>query len=261
MKKLARAVQFVLVLGILLAALGAAYAVLRAIYAGLGAVYEGRGALYEGLKGIYNFFASLPPDTWKPVLLVGLPGLAALLVALYQKYAERKKDIELKLRDEKVKTYTALLELVFDFFKASKKKRVDPEGENPTEEAELHEMQMRFMDVSRMLLMWGSADLVRRYADWRNLSNRPKKPSVTEVMSGLGGLVLQLRKDMGHKDKKLSYETLLSLFINDIDKLRGNTAPSAQQPAPSAQPPVSHLPNHVAMEAETAIRSPQLKSE
>jgi hypothetical protein len=237
MKKLARAAQFIFGLTIFLAMLG---------------------AIYVALKGAYGFLASistsLSTDTWKAVLLASIPGLVGLFVALYQKYADRKKDIEFKLRDEKVKTYTALLELVFGFFKAAKGKNADAKKSKPSEEAELsHELEMQFMDVSRMLVMWGSDDLIRRYSDWRLLSARTEKPSVADVMGGLGRLILQLRKDMGHKDKNLPYETLLSLFINDIDKLKDGAIQSSQSP-------VNHLPNQESSETETSARSQRLKS-
>ncbi len=67
-------------------------------------------------------------------------------------------------------------------------------------------------ELSKDLIIYGSDDVIRAFQKWVETGRRGEV-SVRQF----GKLVVAIRKDMGNKRTKITYEEVLRQFINDYD--------------------------------------------
>ncbi|MCM3541329.1 hypothetical protein [Priestia endophytica] len=166
--------------------------------------------VFRFLLWIYNQVLSIDPRI-SAALITGLLAIVATsLTITIPKYLEKKMEIEEHLRDKKSDTYKELVEFLFTILMGTKM------GKTLTDK-DIVEIMSSFTEN---LILWGSEDVIKRYKDYRtHFATREIGVKTTmreiEIMEGL---LLAIRKDMGHKNKKLVRGDILSLFINDLEK-------------------------------------------
>jgi len=135
-------------------------------------------------------------------------GLAAVSVGLATKFYEQKMTIQKELREKKVPVYEQVLNFLF---------RVIMSGKPGKEFAE-DEMVAEFGEITKKLIIWGSDDVTGVYQQFREACL--STPANTTLMIKLtGGIMLAIRKDLGHANKGITEKKILSLFINDVGSL------------------------------------------
>ena len=86
------------------------------------------------------------------------------------------------------------------------------------------ENHMKFIGCyTEKLTIWGSDGVMK---EWRNLRMGAVSRGEGEVSNAEGAqmlfryesLLLEIRKDLGHKNHGFKRGTLLGLFVNDVDK-------------------------------------------
>lgn len=166
-----------------------------------------------GIKWVVDQLAGIESETLKIVIPASATILVGFLGVLVQKHAEKRKEIEMKLREEKVKVYNALMVLMFDLMKQSKASK---QGYNQSaKEAEFEE---HFIETTRQLLMWASDGVVSKYYAFR--ASAQAAPAMPPILLGsLGELLLEIRRDLGHNNRGVSANELLSFFITDAEQL------------------------------------------
>lgn len=185
----------------------------------------GKGQLWKGflLLGLL-VLGSLFVIRW---LIGGLAGLDARLSAglitasatvvvavvsvLVSKHLEVKTSIRAQLREKKEPIYKELIDFIFDITFAQKLGK-----EVPAEE----EMIEFLAGTTRDLVIWGSPEVVKAFADFKRVSQLyAGAPELTRhLMLGVEDLFKAIRKDLGHGDLRLQRGDILKLYINDVDE-------------------------------------------
>lgn len=174
----------------------------------IGAIIYGT---FKTLVWIYNEILSVDPRV-SAALITGLIAIIGTTLSItIPRHFEKKKEIEQHLRERKSETYKELVELLFRILMGSKM------GETLSEK----EIIKRMSKITENLILWGSEDVIMSYKAYRTyfLDRKSGDTFTLESIDIMEGLMLSIRKDMGHKNKNLQQGDILSLFINDIDQV------------------------------------------
>ena len=145
------------------------------------------------------------------VLVALIAGTVTITGYFITRYLEKRKLIEQQIREQKIPVYEEFMEFFFKLFKNTKdKKNIDSK-----------ELEDFFWKMHEKSILWLSDKTFKSYINWKNTSSKfadLKNKSQEENMEMLllfEQLLLDFRKDIGHKNKNLESGDLLSLFIND----------------------------------------------
>ena len=128
---------------------------------------------------------------------------------------EKRNDERRSLRGKKEEVYKELIEF---FFKVIASEKL---GKKPPNEQDIN---LFMNDFTQKLIIWGSDKVVNSFIIFRNRSLSGIKPE--RVLFLFEALLLEIRKDFGHKNKGIKQGDILSLFITDIDKYRNESPDS-----------------------------------
>lgn len=176
----------------------------------LGLIFYG---VFKLLSWFYNQILSVDPRI-SAALVTGLLAIVATsLTITIPKYLEKKMEVEEHLREKKSETYKELVELLFKILMGNKT------GE-ALEEKEVIKTMSKFTEN---LILWGSEEVIKAYKDFRIyfMNRKPGDKLTLDAINIMENLLFAIRKDMGHKNKHLKQGDILSLFINDLDKVLG----------------------------------------
>jgi len=73
-----------------------------------------------------------------------------------------------------------------------------------------------FANYTEKLTVWGSDGVVKAYRSLRMASFTDAAPAQSLFL--YENLLMEIRRDLGHKNKGFQRGTLLGLFVNDIDQ-------------------------------------------
>lgn len=154
----------------------------------------------------------------------------SVISAIIAKRLEARAAIRQELRTKKVPVYKEIISTLFRFFMAEKI------GEPAMTQQELAKF---FLTTTEKLTIWGSDEVVRAYRELRGSFAGSVNP--VQGLLLLEGLMVAIRKDLGHSNAKFAKGTLLGLFVNDIDQVLSG-ALSAPRQIPGRHPrPSCHL--------------------
>lgn len=124
------------------------------------------------------------------------------LLNSYLAYKHREREY---LRSHREDTYR---QLISAFVKVLKRPKIGAEYSQD-------EMLDDIFTFTENLMLWGSADAIKLWSEWRIKAG--DNPDPMELMLGQEQIIMQLRKDVGQK-KKLPQGSILKLFINDFNE-------------------------------------------
>ncbi|MEC0126529.1 hypothetical protein [Paenibacillus pabuli] len=160
---------------------------------------------------ITKLFMSIEKELAAAIVATTGTILVSVFSVIYTKYLEKKRKIEQELRDKKLPMYELFVNYWFDLM--YKKKLT---GEPMTEQ----EMVAFFKEFTQGLLVWGSDGVISKWSDFRVKMVSNREGFNENFFFEFEELLLEIRKDTGHKNLKISRGDLLGLFINDIDKYK-----------------------------------------
>lgn len=137
-----------------------------------------------------------------------------ILIALLGALITFSGNLQIQIRNEqkpkKTEIYDQVINFFFDSILATKL------GREPKREEELVK---GFADMTPDLILWASDDVLNLYIEFRliassNIQDSPNKPILL-----FGQLLLAMRKDLGHQNKKIDEVSILGTFVNDIENL------------------------------------------
>ena len=146
--------------------------------------------------------------------IVGSLGTAALGViggiatAGYQGRVERRESAERQRREAITPYYERLIEYVRGLAEST-----DAGDPSPDD--------VKFLgDLQDKLLLWGRAPMIRDWAESMRTAERVAKgeAKMIESMLAYAGILLAIRKELGHDDSQLDVRDLLRVFVTDIDE-------------------------------------------
>lgn len=160
---------------------------------------------------------------------VATPILILVLTAIGWKLrqsAERERDLEDKLREDRINTYNIILEPFIILFMTEaawsrdKANRGKDKGNFATEKM----LTLEYRKYAFKLSLIGSDAVVLAYNDLvqffysQGEITAPTEEQMKKMMSLLGKLLLQIRRSMGNETTKLSHWQMLEWFMQDARK-------------------------------------------
>lgn len=145
------------------------------------------------------------------VLIALIAGTVTITGYFVTRYLEKRKLIEQQIREQKIPVYEEFMEFFFKLFKNAKDKKYIDSKESVDFFWKMHEKS----------ILWLSDKTFKSYINWKNTSSRfadIENKTQEENMKMLllfEQLLLNFRKDIGHKNEYLESGDILSLFIND----------------------------------------------
>lgn len=171
--------------------------------------------VYLLTRAIWGGFTSLETGTASAVAAAAGAVLLAIVNLVAQKYVDRRRDIEARQRERKIKVYQRFLKFWFEFLLSPENRKARAQGRQNVEE-----VAPELNDITQQLILWASDSTLKAHSDFRRLlSDTKRKPRPTEVMLKFERLLYQIRKDLGHNNRSLKERDVLALFINDVDEI------------------------------------------
>lgn len=164
--------------------------------------------LYIFARKLAGWFTGLDNDVAIAIITMSGAVLLSFLSLAYSKYYELRLEIRKEHNNKKIPIYEKLIKLYFQVLFAKKA------GEKPPSQQDMVKVQN---DITQGLIIWASDDVIKLYSEFLDKSRKmdESEPDVT-IMYIFEKFLLTLRKDLGHKDKKLAEGEILRLFLTDI---------------------------------------------
>lgn len=153
-------------------------------------------------------FPSLPNEVRAPIVAALLAFTAGLITFWLQK----RRDLDFKIRENKIDVYQQLQDLLLEF--------INPLNLQSTTPAD--DVVRRFREVNYALIAWGDEKVIlechtlqRKFSDISELVGDPLRifNRSMELRTMLANIIKAIRLDLGHKDMRLTTEIVESLFM------------------------------------------------
>ena len=137
----------------------------------------------------------------KDILLLGLGFLVTILTLRIQTQKDKIKSIESQLSDKKYKMYHEVFALIYDAFKRQKD-IIDEKKFNIIE---------RGLDLKKDMVIYAPDNVLSKFFSWLEFIS--ENPEDIKHFAIYIDLMLEIRKDMGQKNTKITREELLMSFM------------------------------------------------
>ena len=182
-------------------------------------------SLYESLAFIFSLQKEIAA-----VIVAGMITIFGSVISyLIARHMERARDAERDIRQRKVPIYEQFVKFL------ALKYLMSTDGSGGAEKsAETTDFLRRFsVDIT----IWGSDDVVREWIKFKTLAMKfalvageglPERDTEANIVQRaiipIGNLLLAIRKDIGHSNKKLSNLDIMRLFYYDLDEVLAKTS-------------------------------------
>lgn len=156
--------------------------------------------IYWLASQIWGQFKLLDPQVSIGILTAATTVIVATLTVVLGKYYERMKDIEAHYRVKKIEIYD---EFLCEFFKL-----VHSDGKG-----EVDDLVPFLREWQRKMILWGGQDVLSKYIVW--MSHLKKGEPDARTMFLMEDFFLEIRKDLGHKNNKLTKGTFVHLILQN----------------------------------------------
>lgn len=149
-------------------------------------------------------------------LFVAILGATVTLTGYFlTRYFERKKIIEMEIRNKKIPIYEEFMEFYFTNIYNSK-------GNN--KENNHNNMIKFFQGFHQKAIIWFPDEVLKSYINWKkNISKfSDGEIKLQETILQQEDFMKIIRKDIGHNNKEIEKWEISSLYINDIDNVINN---------------------------------------
>ena len=148
---------------------------------------------------IWGQFKLLDPQISIGILTAATTVIVATLTVVLGKYYERMKDIEAHYRVKKTEIYD---EFLCEFFKLF--------HSNGSEDYDLVPFLRGWQ---RKMILWGGQEVLSKYIVW--MTHLKKGVPNARTMFLIEDFFLEIRKDLGHKNNKLTKGTFVHLILQN----------------------------------------------
>jgi len=161
--------------------------------------------LYVIVRESVRVFTSLDSDIAVAIIAAAATVFVSVLSIVLGKVYEARSLVQKEHREKKVPVYEDLMQFMFRILMSGKT------GESVSEK----EMMDFMVNFNQRIMVWGSDEVLASWVAWRKGAVSGSEP--LRLMFRYEELILAIRRDLGHGNKKLSTGDILSLFVNDID--------------------------------------------
>lgn len=187
--------------------------------------------LFLIIRWLVEKVSTLQSQTSSAIIAGAVAIVLAVMSHAVQLYLTRKRETEEAQRPAKIELYETFMEHWFDAMNNVR----TAFGQDRPAQIDEETLQAQHKIMQRMIL-WGSDEVTIAYRRfWRALLRVEEPDDMEELMARLEDLLFAFRHDLGHRNKGLDRADLLSLFINDIEKMDLSRFPRPRQKTSVAQ--------------------------
>lgn len=175
--------------------------------------------IFDVARAVWHSFVALPKEVAVAIVAASATIFASALAVVVGQYLQRQATIRQDIRKANAPAYEKWVDMWFHVLFAEQM------GREPLSEKDVVRLMSEF---SKELTLWGSDRAVR---DWVNLrlafvTAADADPGdadrlARENMLRMAQFIKTIRRDMGHRNRKLDDVTILGLFINDAQEAFG----------------------------------------
>ena len=160
--------------------------------------------LYQLVHDIVISAFSLKPEAVGAFTTI----IVAVITIVGGRYAERKKDIEAKLRDRKVAIYDKFIGTLMEQMLNSDK----PNN---------NELILYLRSNTKDFVLWFSADVLKEFSMLRQMAvnSAASKTTPKSLLRQYEKVLYAIRKDLGNSNRNLKTDDISRIYINDIDTM------------------------------------------
>lgn len=144
-------------------------------------------------------------------LAVGVLGGTVTITGYFiSRYLERKKIIEMEIRNKKIPIYEEFVS--YYFYTMFNEKKNTGKGADP-------KMVNFFRDFNQKAIIWFPDEVLKSYLKWKKDITRftNGESSLHDAIYQQEEFLKAIRQDIGHKNKNFEKFEISSIYINDID--------------------------------------------
>lgn len=167
------------------------------------------GALCVFIVNVFRWFSGLESEIAASIITASAVALISTGGLIISKQYEHKREIRREHNNKKVPVYEALINF------SSKIQTAEKTGGKPPTEQETIKF---FAEFTPKLIVWGSENVIRSYCEFRDTAIKGGDSPNADILFKYENLLLNIRKDLGHKNKGIKKGDILRLSIIDIDK-------------------------------------------
>lgn len=134
--------------------------------------------------------------------------VGVVISSIVAKIVDYRYNVKKYLYDKREEAYKKFIEMIYTIMEETQK--------NDSEKMSEEKMTKMVSEFSKGLTLWGSNRVVKKWLRYRKSS---LNGGGVQTLLELEDIIYEIRKDVGQK-KKLRQGDMLSLFINDVDKLK-----------------------------------------
>ncbi len=153
----------------------------------------------------------------------------------FQQREQRSRDLEAKLREDRLEIYRKIIEpyiLVFSkdekFYEAQQYRPIKNRIKNMSKEEYAHEIiaSVDYREAGFRLALFGSDSVVRSFNSFfqfaaknKDVDDLQKSGKSKESLKLMGEFLLEIRKNVGNEETDLKYHEMFAGFIHDIESI------------------------------------------
>lgn len=168
--------------------------------------------LGNGIEHLVDFLKKFVSTTDKVIIVAMITGMVSIVGVVFTsviaKIIDYRYNVKKYLYDKREKPYEQFISIIYTIMEDTKK----PVNEQMTESDKFRMMS----DFSKGLTLWGSNKVVKKWLRYRKASLEDMSPENSLLL--LEDIIYEIRKDVGQR-KRLGKGDMLSIFINDIEKI------------------------------------------
>ena len=163
------------------------------------------------LRALWTLFRGLQKEVAAALVAGSATVTVSVISIVLARRVDQKREVEREIRDRRVPAYEEFIAFWMEVLMSSKSGTTVPE----------ERMFAFFQRFTQDVMIWGSDDVVRKWATLRRRFAGIEgggEDYAREMMFEFEALLLALRREFGHRNRKLGRGSVLGLFINDIDE-------------------------------------------
>lgn len=145
-------------------------------------------------------------------LFIGIMGATVTLTGFFiTRYLERKKLIEIEIRNKKIPIYEEFMDFYFNIIF---KKKTD-------KDTSTDEIIDFFRSFNQKAIIWFPDKVLKAYIKWKDnlIGFSNKEMELRDIILEQEEFMKLIREDIGHSNKEISKWGISSLYINDLDTI------------------------------------------
>jgi hypothetical protein len=165
---------------------------------------------YGVLRSVIQTLAALNSNIAVAIIAAAGTVLVSVLSVVLGKVYESRQLIQKEHREKKTPVYEDLIKFVSQVLM----------GEKTGDVLSEKEMAKFMAEFNQRIMVWGSDEVMVALVKWRRvmIDEKALETSPVKAMFSYEELIFAIRRDLGHRNKKLARGDVLAVFVNDIDK-------------------------------------------